>query len=364
MPRDYYEILGVAKGASESDLKKSYRKLAMKFHPDRNKEDGAEAKFKEISEAYEVLSDSEKRSVYDQFGHDGLKGRGMGGGFGGADMFSQFSDLFGDMFGGGRRRSGPRRGADLEYRMVLDFIEAIEGGKKEIEVPKNVHCKPCGGSGAKAGSSPTTCGTCAGRGKVLQQQAFFRVEAPCPHCRGRGTHISDPCSSCSGQGQVREVEKLTVTIPAGIDHGMRLRVTGKGAAGEVGAPTGDLYVSISLRKHEFFERDGADIYCTVPISYSKACLGGEVIVPTVTGKAKLKIPKGTPSGRVLRMSGKGAPSVNRSGRFGNQHVQLVVEVPEKLNSKEIELLEALEEISEGKSRKKGFLRRFMEELTN
>jgi len=363
----YYDLLGVPSDADDGALKKAYRKLAMKFHPDRNQEEGAEAKFKEISEAYEVLSDPQKRSTYDQFGREGLKGAGMGGGFSSnQDIFEHFSDIFGDLFGGGRSRGrrGPRRGSDLEYRLNLEFMEAIEGSKKSIQIPKNVACSPCSGSGASPGSTAETCSQCGGAGKVYQQQAFFRFESGCGACQGRGKIIRKPCKSCHGQGLVRETETIDVTIPPGVDTGQRLRVSGKGEAGQPGAPAGDLYVSMRVRGHEFFERDGADIYCSVPISYPRACLGGELVVPTVHGKAKLKIPKGTPSGRIFRLRGQGAPLPNRPNYRGDQHVQVVVEVPTKLSRKEESILRDLEKIEDDRPTKKGFFRKFVDDLTS
>ena len=361
----YYDLLGVSPSADESTLKKAYRKLALKYHPDRNQEEGAEARFKEISEAYEVLSDSQKRATYDQFGKDGLRGQGMGGGFSSSqDIFEHFSDIFGDLFGGGGRRRGPRRGSDLEYRLNLEFMEAIEGTKKTLEIPKNVSCKECSGSGAAPGTSVETCAQCGGSGKVYQQQAFFRFEQACPTCQGRGKRIAKPCKSCRGEGLVREIENIEISIPAGIDSGQRLRVGGKGEAGQPGAPAGDLYVSMRVNGHEFFERDGADIYCSVPIAYPKACLGGDLVVPTVTGKAKLKIPKATPSGRIFRLRGQGAPLPNRPNYRGDQHVQVVVEVPTKLSKKEESLLKELEKIEDDRPSRKGFFRKFVDDLTS
>ena len=361
----YYDLLGVSPDADQGSLKKAYRKLALQYHPDRNQEDGAEEKFKEISEAYEVLSDPQKRTTYDQFGEDGLRGSGMGGGFSSSqDIFEHFSDIFGDLFGGGgRSRRGPRRGSDLEYRLGLDFMEAIEGCKKTLEIPKNVSCVQCSGSGAAAGSVPDTCGQCGGAGKVYQQQAFFRFESVCGACQGRGKIIRNPCKPCRGVGLVQETELLDVTIPPGIDTGQRLRVNGKGEDGQPGAPAGDLYVAVRVQDHEFFERDGADIYCSVPIGYTRACLGGELVVPTVQGKAKLKIPKGTPSGRIFRLRGQGAPLPNRPNYRGDQHVQVVVEVPTKLSRKEETLLKELEQLEEDRPKKKGFFRKFVDELT-
>jgi len=357
--RDYYEVLSVEKGADASALKKAFRKLAMKYHPDRNPDDAeAEAKFKEVAEAYEVLSDEQKRQVYDRFGHQGLSGMGgMGGG--GAqnvdDILSQFGDIFGDLFGfggGGRRRGGggggrrgPRRGPDLEFGLRLDFMEAIVGGQKDITVPKHTLCEPCSGSGAAPGSEPVTCKTCGGVGEVFQQQMFLRIRTTCPHCRGRGKSIENPCGDCSGRGRVRVEEKLTVTIPPGVDSGMQLRLTEKGEPGDPGGRSGDLYVTLQVKEHEFFKRDGLDIYCSVPVGYSRMCLGSDLTVPTVMGEAKMKIPKGTPSGKVFTLRNEGVVSVNGRGR-GDHHVQVVVEVPKSLSEEEEELIRKLADLQQ------------------
>jgi molecular chaperone DnaJ len=350
--RDYYEVLGVARDADEKTLKKAFRKLAMQYHPDRNPDNPeAEAKFKECGEAYEVLSDAEKRAVYDRYGHEGLKGQGYNPGFQDmGDIFSHFGDIFGDLFGGGggRRgggRGGPRRGPDIEYRLVLDFMEAIEGIEREIEVPKHEHCTPCEGSGAKPGTQRTACQTCGGRGEVIQQQMFLRIRTTCPHCRGAGQVITDPCDSCSGSGKVKTSERWTVRVPPGVDTGMQIRDRGKGEVGEKGAPPGDLYVTIQVKKHEFFKRDGLDIYCQIPVSYPQACLGAELEVPTVEGQAPLKLPRGTPSGKVFTLHGKGVSGVNNRGK-GDQHVQVVVQVPTKLTPEEEELLRKLAVLQE------------------
>lgn len=370
--RDYYEVLGVPKDADSKVLKKAFRKLAMQYHPDRNPDDPeAEAKFKEVGEAYEVLSDDQKRAVYDRHGHQGLKGQGYNPGFQDmGDIFSHFGDIFGDIFGGGggggRRgggRAGPRRGADLEYRMVLDFMEAIHGVDKEIEVPMNNWCETCEGSGAKAGSEPKTCSTCGGRGEVIQQQMFLRIRTACPNCGGKGKVVSDPCEDCHGRGKKQTTERWTVKVPAGVDTGMQIRDRGKGELGDKEAPRGDLYVSIQVRRHEFFKRDGMDIMCQVPMSYPQACLGGEIKVPTVYGDETLTVPKGTPSGKVFTLAGKGVKGVHGRGQ-GDQHVQVVVQVPKKMSDEEEELVRQLGQLSDGPvaDKEKPLWERWMDKL--
>ncbi len=368
--RDYYEVLGVPRDADDKALKKAYRKLALANHPDRNPDDPeAEARFKEASEAYEVLSDPQKRSTYDRFGHQGLKGQGYNPGFQDmGDIFSHFGDIFGDLFGGGggggRRggRRGPRRGADLEVRLPVDFMEAVHGVQREIEVPTHVHCEPCDGSGAKPGTNPVKCGTCGGVGEVIQQQMFLRIRTTCPDCRGRGSKVETPCEECRGVGKVRKVNKWTVSIPAGVDTGMQIRDRGKGETGEPGAPPGDLYVTIQVKPHEFFRRDGLDVYCQVPMSFPQACLGAEITVPTVDGEDTLRIPRGTPSGKVFTLNGKGINSVNGRGK-GDQHVQVIVEVPKSLNAEEEDLIRKLAQHQDGKvGEDKGFLRNFLDSL--
>lgn len=349
--RDYYEVLGIERSASAADIKKAFRALARKYHPDKNQGDAeAEARFKEVAEAYEILSDEQKRGMYDRFGHDGLRGAGMGGGFQNTDeVFMHFADIFGDLFGfsSGRRGGGGRRlrrGADLEYPLNLEFLEAAHGCSKEIEVPKHALCDTCTGSGVAAGSKPVTCATCKGAGEVVQAQMFLRIRTTCPACGGSGQTIKDPCTTCSGSGRTRMAEKLKVTIPAGVDEGMQMRLTGKGDVGDPGAPPGDLYVNIRVTPHEVFSRDGLNVLCTLPVHYSLACLGGDIQVPTIDGETKITLPPGTPSGKVVPLRGKGIPSLNGRGR-GDQLVQVVVAVPKEMSAREIELVRELAEIS-------------------
>jgi molecular chaperone DnaJ len=357
--RDYYEILGVQKGTPKDEIKKAYRKLAMQFHPDKNpgnKE--AEAKFKEASEAAEVLLDEDKKARYDQFGHAGVNGQG-GGGFGGGgfqggdfgDFGDIFGDIFGDMLGGGRRggarggrRSQGRPGDDLQMAVDIDFSEAAFGCEKTISLTKNVKCETCEGSGAKAGSSASTCDYCNGHGEVRRQQGFFTVSSACPKCNGTGQMIKDPCGTCSGQGKRRKKVDLQVKIPAGIDQGQRLKLSNEGDAGSQGGPSGDLYVVINIRPHEIFERDEFDVHCTVPISFSQAALGAEMEVPTLSGKVSLKIPAGTQSGVKMRLKGKGIQRLGGYGQ-GDQIVTVHVETPTKLTSEQKDLFQRLSETS-------------------
>jgi molecular chaperone DnaJ len=372
-PRDYYEVLGVARDADDSTIKKAYRKLAMKFHPDRNPDNPeAEASFKEASEAYSVLSDGQKRATYDRFGHQGLSGQGMHSGFQNADeIFSQFGDLFGDLFGfgggGGRRGGGGprlRRGANLQIALHLDFLEAIHGVKKVIEVPREVLCGRCDGDGAEPGSKPVQCDTCGGVGEVIQQQMFLRIRTTCPRCRGRGSMIKDPCRECSGSGRGRQTDSITVPVPPGMNTGQGLRVPGKGHGGDKGAPPGDLIVHIEVGEHEFFKRNGDDILCEVPISFPQACLGAELKVPTVDGEATLQVPPGTPSGRVIDLPGMGAPRPGgRRGR-GDQRVQVIVQVPTKLSQEEDKLIRKLAELQDSRVAEKGFLKDFWDRITS
>ena len=346
--RDYYEVLGVAKNASEAEIKKAFKRLAMKFHPDRNPDDSsAEEKFKEAKEAYDILSDSQKRAAYDQFGHAGVEGgAGFGaGGFGGGASFSDiFGDVFGDIFGGGRAGGGSRarRGADLRYNLELTLEEAVKGTTVKIRVPTMVECKECTGTGARKGTSPTTCTTCNGIGQVRMQQGFFSLQQTCPKCHGTGQMISDPCPACHGQGRVQEQKTLSVKVPAGVDNGDRIRLSGEGEAGEKGAPAGDLYVQIAIKPHKIFERDESDLYCEVPIAFVSATLGGELQVPTLEGRVKLKIPAGTQSGKLFRLKGKGVISV-RGGPPGDLICKVNVETPVNLNSKQKELLKQFED---------------------
>ncbi|WP_394168819.1 molecular chaperone DnaJ [Saccharospirillum alexandrii] len=346
--RDYYDVLGVERGADEKDIKKAYRRMAMKYHPDRNPDDkDAETKFKELSEAYEVLADSQKRAAYDQFGHAGVDGQsGFGGGQGGGH--GSFSDIFGDVFGdifgggGGRGRSSVQRGSDLKYNLEMSLEDAVRGTEKTIKVPTLVACEICDGSGAKKGTKPTTCTTCGGIGQVRMQQGFFAVQQTCPTCSGTGHMITDPCNSCYGRGVKEETKTLNVKIPAGVDTGDRIRLSGKGEAGRNGGPAGDLYVEVHVKKHAIFERDGANLHCEVPISFAEAALGGELEVPTLEGRVKLKIPAETQTGRLFRLRGKGVTPV-RGGGIGDLLCRVVVETPVNLTSKQKELLRELQD---------------------
>jgi molecular chaperone DnaJ len=347
--RDYYEVLDVPNSASDADLKKAFRRLAMKYHPDRNPDDAqAEANFKEAKEAFDVLSNANKRAAYDQFGHAGVDQSAGGGG--GAGFGDAFSDIFGDIFGGGGGgggRSRVRKGADLQYNLELNLEEAVAGTTVKIRVPTMKHCTSCSGSGAKAGSSPETCSTCDGHGQVRMQQGFFSVQQTCPNCRGKGTTISDPCNSCHGAGRIKEQKSLSVEVPAGVDNGDRIRLSGEGEAGEAGAPSGDLFVQMHVRPHPIFERDNADLYCEVPISIVTAALGGELEVPSLVGRLNLKIPAGTQTHKQFRMRGKGVKPV-RGGPIGDLICRIVVETPVKLNAEQKELLEQFAQ-SMGKS---------------
>lgn len=345
--RDYYEILGVPRDTSAKDLKKAYRRVAMKCHPDRNPGDkAAEDKFKEASEAYEVLSDEQKRGAYDQYGHAGVDNSAGGGagGFGGGNFSDIFGDVFGDIFGGsqgGRGRGGPSRGADLRYTLDLSLEDAVRGSEVKVKVPTLRTCKPCAGSGAKKGSKPVSCATCGGVGQVRMQQGFFSVQQTCPNCRGRGTIISDPCTDCQGQGRVEETKTLSVKVPAGVDTGDRIRLTGEGEAGPDGGPAGDLYVQVSVNEHKIFQRDGSNLYCEVPINFVQAALGGDLDVPTLDGRVKLKVPPETQTGKLFRLRGKGVAPV-RGGATGDLMCRVLVETPVKLTSKQKDLLRDFE----------------------
>jgi len=345
--RDYYEVLNVGRDASAIEIKKAYRRLAMKYHPDRNRDDAdAEIRFKEAKEAYEVLSDPRKKSAYDQFGHAGVSGAGGmgGGGFNPADAFGDiFGDVFGDIFGGGRRggRSQVFRGADLRYDLELELERAVAGDTVEIDVASLVGCETCGGSGSAPGSTPETCDTCAGVGQVRMQQGFFSVQQTCPSCRGEGTRITDPCQDCQGRGRVMAERSLSVKVPPGVDEGDRIRLSGEGEAGRNGGPPGDLYVEIHIKPHKLFERDGADLHCDVPISFATAALGGSVDLPTLDGQVSLKIPAGTQSGKVFRLRGKGVITV-RSPRHGDLFCRAAVETPVNLTGEQERLLREFE----------------------
>ncbi len=354
--RDYYEVLGVPRNASEQDLKNAFRRLAKDFHPDKNPGDtAAEQKFKELGEAYEALKDPQKRAAYDQFGHAAFEG-GRGGGQGGfgPDFASSMSDIFDDLFGefmGGRRGGGQRRGngrergADLRYNMDVTLADAYAGKNAQIRVPTSVSCETCTGSGAKAGTKPKSCPTCGGMGKVRASQGFFTIERACPACQGRGEVIDDPCQSCQGQGRVMKERTLSVNIPAGVEDGTRIRLAGEGEAGHRGGPAGDLYIFLSVKPHEFFQRDGADIFCKVPISMITAALGGQIEVPAVDGSVtRVRVPEGTETGKQFRLKGKGMP-VLRAKVTGDMYIQVEVETPKNLTRKQRELLEEFEKES-------------------
>src|SRR2546421_1959644 len=347
--RCYYETLEVDRTADESRLKAAFRKLAMKWHPDKNPGDASsEMRFKEINEAYEVLKDGEKRAAYDRFGHAALEQGAGGGGPGfGAGFASSFSDIFEDLFGmaSQRGRGGRERGADLRYNMEISLEEAFGGKTAQIEIPVSVTCEACSGIGAKAGTKPKTCSTCGGAGRVRQSQGFFTLERTCPGCQGRGQMIEDACPSCSGQGRVTRERNLAVNIPAGVEDGTRIRLAGEGEAGVRGGPPGDLYIFLSLSQHEFFQRDGADLHCRVPISFVTAALGGSFDVPNIDGgKTKVKVPEGTQTGRRFRLHSKGMP-VLRSKQTGDMYVQVMVETPQNLTRKQKDLLAEFEKLS-------------------
>jgi molecular chaperone DnaJ len=351
--KDFYEILGVQKNASDDDIKKSYRKLAMKYHPDRNKDDKeSERKFKEVSAAYEILKDSEKRSAYDQYGHDAFRQGGGGQGFG--DFGGGFSDIFEEFFGGGfggqSRQRGPQRGNDLRYNMSVSLQEAYSGKKSQIRIPSYDGCDLCSATGSADKSGPSTCSTCGGQGKVRSTQGFFSIERPCPTCGGEGSSIKNPCLKCSGTGQVKKQKTISVTIPAGVDTGTRIRISGEGEPGQRGAGNGDLYIFVEVQKDKLFEREEENIFCQIPISITTAILGGEVEVPTIEGKkARLNIPAGTQSETQFRLKGKGM-SILRQTRRGDMYVEANVEIPVNLNSKQKAILQEFEK--EGGTSKK------------
>lgn len=348
--RDYYEVLGVAKNADDNEIKKAFRNLARKYHPDVNKGEEAADKFKEINEAYQILSDRQKRDAYDQYGHAGIDPNafgGMGGGFGGfggGGFGDIFGDILSDFFGGAgpsSQRRGPRRGADLRYDLDISFEEAVFGVKKSITIEKTVNCTACGGTGAETGSSRKTCPNCKGRGTISQAQGFFAIQRPCPQCQGEGEIIENPCKTCRGSARIRQSSKLEITIPPGVETGSRLKVAGEGEAGEKGGPSGSLYVFLSVGKHELFERIGDDIICEKDITFPLAALGGEIEVPTLKGIVKIKIPEGTQTGKTFRLRNYGVKSLR--GGQGDQLVKIFVRTPTELNSRQRELLKQLAE---------------------
>lgn len=356
--RDYYDLLGISKSASESEIKKAFRKKAMELHPDRNKDDeNSEAKFKEVNEAYDVLKDPEKKAAYDRFGHAAFEGGMGGGGFGqggGADFSSAFSDVFDDLFGDfmGRSRGGgrrPARGSDLRYNLSVTLNEAYTGKQKTISVNSSVNCESCGGTGAEGGSEPSPCPTCAGMGKVRAQQGFFTVERTCPTCNGRGQIITNPCTACAGTGQQQRERSLSVNIPPGVETGTRIRLSGEGEAGLRGGPPGDLYIFIEVNGHDLFDRDGPNLYCAIPVSMTTATLGGEIEVPTIDGgKSRVKIPAGSQPGTQMRLRGKGMPAL-RSNARGDLLLEVSVETPVNLSTKQKELLKEFETLGKNNS---------------
>ncbi len=367
MKRDYYEILGVSREATVQEIKKAYRKLALKYHPDRNpgnKE--AEELFKEAAEAYEVLRDPEKRRLYDMHGHQGLSGAGFQGFNAADDIFSTFSDLFEDFFGfstgQGRTRSGvgPERGSDLRYDITIEFLEAAKGAEKEIEIERLETCTQCGGSGAGKDSQVITCPGCRGSGHVIRSEGFFQVSTACPQCTGRGTIITEPCPGCRGEGRRPERQKIKVRIPAGVDTGARLRLRNEGEAGKRGGPRGDLYIVIHVESHEFFKRRGNDVFCEIPVSIAQVCLGDTIDVPTIDGNERLKIPAGAQSGEIFRLKGKGFPDL-RGFSPGDQLIKIKVVTPTRLTERQKELLEEFMEIEKGK-KEGGFFKKLFQKV--
>ncbi len=370
--RDYYEILGVSRDADTDALKKAYRQIALEHHPDRNPDNPqAEERFKEASEAYAILSDPEKRRAYDRFGHAGVGAGAPGGGFqdfGDLGNFGDlFEDLFGDLFGGGRGRGGRRRrtrgqrGADLRYNLEIELSDVLEGLEPKIKIPKMRPCKTCEGSGARQGTQPETCGQCRGTGQMVLQQGFFRVSRPCDACGGVGEIVRDRCPDCRGQGRVEGQQTINVRIPPGVDDGTRLRLSGEGEAGIMGGPSGDLYVVISVRPHALFEREGPDLHCRVPVTMVQAALGADIEVPTLEGKVSLRVPEGVQSGKVMRLRGKGLPTLRSSAR-GDQLLHLFVETPTKLTRRQREILEQFDEGADDRAHPehKGFLEKLRE----
>ncbi len=349
--KDYYEVLGINRDASDDDIKKAYRKLAMKFHPDRNPDNPkAEDSFKEAKEAYEILSDAQKRAAYDQHGHAGVDGQaGMGSGSG--NFSDAFGDIFGDIFGGGgSRRSNVYRGADLRYNMEITLEEAARGTESKIRIPVMASCETCHGSGAKPGTSPVTCTSCGGHGQVRVQQGFFSIQQTCPKCQGNGKMIKEPCPTCRGDGRVKQHKTLAVKIPAGVDEGDRIRLSGEGEAGVNGGPPGDLYVVVHLKAHSIFQRDGGDLHCEMPISFTVAALGGEIEIPTLDGHAKMKIPAETQTGAKFRLRGKGIKPL-RTSEHGDLICHVMVETPVKLTERQKELLREMEDLNQQDAQK-------------
>jgi len=351
--KDYYKILDVSRNASEDEIKKSYRKIAMQFHPDRNPGNkDAEERFKMASEAYEVLRDPEKREIYDHYGIEGLKGTGFTGFRGFEDIFSTFGDIFEDFFGLGttqRRRTKARSGADLRYDLKISFYEAAFGKEHEIEIPRNVLCDVCHGTGAKPGTHPTHCPNCKGTGQVIRSQGFFTISTTCGHCRGEGNIIPHPCKACHGQGRVRQTKKLQIKIPPGVDTGSKLRIRGEGEEGERGGPPGDLFIFIYVEPHDFFAREGDDLICQIQISFPQAALGTDLEVPTLNGKKNITIPKGTEPGEILKIKGEGFPKIRGYGK-GDQIIQIIVKTPKNITKRQEEILREFEEISKNSDR--------------
>jgi molecular chaperone DnaJ len=344
--RDYYEVLGVSRTAAEGELKSAYRKLAMQYHPDRNPGDKkAEEKFKEAAEAYAVLADASKRAAYDRFGHAGVgAAAGAGAGFD-PETFGDFADILGNMFGfgdlfGGRRRGGPQRGADLRYDLEISFLESATGAEPTIQIPRQETCETCKGSGAAAGSAPTVCSMCRGQGQVRRQQGFFTIAVTCPQCRGAGKTVAKPCQTCQGAGRVTQERKIKVKIPAGISNGQQLRLQNEGEGGVAGGPSGHLYVVIHVQEHEFFRREANHLFCEVPVNFTTLALGGEIVVPTLDGEERMKVPDGTQTGTTLRLRGKGMPDVSGRGR-GDLLITVQVQTPKKLSKEQRQLLEQL-----------------------
>lgn len=372
MPRDYYDVLEVGRTASAEEIKKAYKRAAKKYHPDVNREPDAETRFKEATEAYDVLSDDEKRRIYDQYGHDGLKGRGVAPDFTYSNVQDIFESIFGggfgDLFGGGGgrgRRAGPRRGADLEYPLRLGFMEAALGATKKISVPRRVSCTTCSGKGLKDGASPATCSTCGGAGQVISAQGFLRIRTTCPSCRGQGQTVraEDRCPTCSGAGKVRETTEMEIRIPAGSYSGLQLRHVGAGEAGDPGGEAGDLYVTFDVESHDVFKRDGTDVFVTVPVPFEVMCLGGAISVPTVYGEETIDLGRGTPNNHVVVLRGKGVEQPRSRGHKGDQHVRLVVEVPKELSDEQEALIRKLAELRGQGVHGKGFWQNLFEKIT-